>query len=74
VAAICFGGLCACGFIVGVFISFAQKQWLFRGVPVLGVLGIAAAAALFGATSTWYLFGSRFRKLRVSQLLKKRKS
>ncbi len=74
VAAICFGGLCACGFIVGVFISFAQKQWMFRGVPVLGVIGIAAAAALFGATSTWYLFGSRFRKLRVSQLLKKRRS
>jgi len=72
VAVISFGGLCACGFIVGVFISFAQKQWLFRGVPVLGVIGIAAAAALFGATTTWYLFGPRFRKLRLSRLLKKR--
>jgi ubiquinone biosynthesis protein len=73
VAVISFGGLCACGFIVGVFISFAQKQWLFRGVPVLGVIGIAAAAALFGATTTWYLFGPRFRKLRLSRLLRKRR-
>jgi ubiquinone biosynthesis protein len=72
VAVISFAGLCACGFIVGVFISFAQKQWMFRGIPILGVIGIAAAAALFGATITWYLFGPRFRKLRLSRLLKKR--
>jgi ubiquinone biosynthesis protein len=71
-AAISFGGLCACGFIVGTFIAFAQTPWLVRGVPVLGVVGIAAAAALFGATTTWYLFGQRFRKIRLSRLLKKR--
>lgn len=71
-AMISFGGLCACGFIVGTFIAFAQTHWMFRGVPVLGVVGIAAAAALFGATSTWYLFGQRFRKIRLSRLLKKR--
>ena len=73
VAVIAFGGLCACGFIVGVFISFAQKQWLVRGLPVLGVIGIAAAAALFGATTTWYLFGQRVRKLRLSRWLKARR-
>ena len=73
VAVITFGGLCACGFIVGVFISFAQKQWLVRGLPVLGVIGIAAAAALFGATVTWYLFGQRVRKLRLSRWLKARR-
>jgi ubiquinone biosynthesis protein len=72
-AMISFIGLCACGFIVGVFISFAQNPWMVRGVPVLGLIGIAAAAALFGATSTWYLFGPRFRKLRLSRLLKKRR-
>jgi len=73
VAVIAFGGLCACGFIVGVFISFAQKQWLVRGLPVLGVIGIAAAAAFFGATVTWYLFGQRVRKLRLSRWLKARR-
>lgn len=71
-AVISFGGLCACGFIVGTFIAFSQTHWTFRGVPVLGMVGIAAAAALFGATSTWYVFGPRLRKIRLSRLLKKR--
>ncbi len=70
-AVIAFLGLSACGFIVGTFIAFAQQPWLVRGVPVLGVFGIASAAALFGATSTWYLFGQRSRKIRLSRLLKK---
>ena len=70
-AVIAFLGLSACGFIVGTFIAFAQQPWLVRGVPILGVLGIACAAALFGATTTWYLFGKRSRKIRLSRLLKK---
>jgi ubiquinone biosynthesis protein len=70
-AVIAFLGLSACGFIVGTFIAFAQQPWLVRGVPILGVFGIASAAALFGATSTWYLFGQRSRKIRLSRLLKK---
>lgn len=72
-AVISFGGLCACGFIVGTFIAFAQTPWIIRGIPVLGGVGIAAAAALFGATSTWYVFGPRFRKIRLSRMLKKRR-
>jgi ubiquinone biosynthesis protein len=73
VAVIAFLGLCACGFIVGAFISFAQNPWLYGGVPVLGVLGIALAAMLFGAALTWYLFGARFGKVRVSRFLKRRR-
>ncbi|PTL85982.1 AarF/ABC1/UbiB kinase family protein [Vitiosangium sp. GDMCC 1.1324] len=68
-AIILFLGLCACGFIVGAFISFAQTQWQYHGVPVLGMLGVALSAALFGATFTWYLFGKRFGKVRVSRWL-----
>ena len=71
--AIAFLGLCACGFIVGAFISFAQSPWLVRGVPVLGVFGIASAAAIFGGATTWYLFGNRFRKVRIRKLLPKRR-
>lgn len=70
-ALIAFLGLAACGFIVGTFIAFAQQPWAIRGVPLLGILGIASAAGLFGATSTWYLFGGRFRKIRLSRLLGK---
>jgi membrane protein DedA with SNARE-associated domain len=32
-------------------------------LPVLGLLGTAGAAALFGAAFTWYLFGNRFGKI-----------
>ncbi len=72
VAVIGFLGLCACGFIVGAFLSFAQVPWTVRGLPVLGVFGVAAAAALFGAAFTWYVFGNRFGKLSVRRFLPKR--
>ena len=72
-AIIAFLGLCACGFIVGSFISFAQKPWMYRNVPVLGIVGIALAAALFGGVFTWYLFRSRLRKVSVTRWLKKRR-
>ncbi len=65
-----FCGLCACGFIVGTFISFAEHPWMAGGWPVLGLLGIVSAAALFGGTATWYLFGGSFRKLRLSTFFK----
>ncbi|RKG91982.1 AarF/ABC1/UbiB kinase family protein [Corallococcus sp. CA053C] len=73
VAVIAFLGLCACGFIVGAFIAFAPRPPMYGNVPVLGIVGIAVAAALFGAVLTWYLFGGRFGKLRVSRFLKKKK-
>ncbi len=71
-AIVSFLGFCACGLIVGVFISFAREPWMYDGVPVLGILGVALAAALFGAVFTWYLFGGRFRKVSVSRWLKRR--
>jgi ubiquinone biosynthesis protein len=73
-AVIAFIGLCACGFIVGAFISFSQVAWTVRGYPVLGILGTVAASALFGAAFTWYLFGNRFRKISVRRLLPGRRA
>jgi ubiquinone biosynthesis protein len=73
-AVIAFIGLCACGFIVGAFISFSQVPWTVRGYPVLGILGTVAASALFGAAFTWYLFGNRFGKISVRRLLPGRSS
>ncbi|ADO72174.1 ABC1 kinase family protein [Stigmatella aurantiaca] len=72
-AVIAFVGLCACGFIVGTFIAFAQKPWMYGNTPVLGIIGVAMSAAFFGAVFTWYLFGGRIRKVSVSRWLKKRK-
>lgn len=69
-AVVMFAGLCACGLIVGVFISFAQQPWTYGGVPVLGLLGLAFTAAFCGATFTWYLFGERrLGKMRLSRWL-----
>jgi ubiquinone biosynthesis protein len=65
-ALVAFLGLCACGFIVGAFLSFAGRPWVVAGVPVLGALGIAVPAALFGAVLTWYLFGGRLKKLSLT--------
>jgi ubiquinone biosynthesis protein len=70
-AVVMFMGLCACGFIVGAFISFSGTPWMYRGLPVMGLVGVMMAAALFGAALTWYVFGKRFGKLRVSRWLKK---
>jgi ubiquinone biosynthesis protein len=72
-AIVMFMGLCACGFIVGAFISFAQTPVIYQGVPVMGVLGVAMSAAIFGAVFTWYLFGRRFGKVRVSRWLAKKR-
>lgn len=70
-AFIAFLGFCACGFIVGAFISFAHKDWTIGGVPALGLLGSMSAAALFGAALTWYLFAGRVGKIKLSNWLKK---
>jgi len=70
VAVITFLGLCACGLIVGAFIAFSQQDWKVDGVPLLGVIGVAGAAMLLGAVLTWYLFGGRPTKLKLSRWLK----
>lgn len=69
---ISFMGLLACGFIVGAFMTFARYSVEYRGVPVLGVLAIAAAAGLFGAALTWSFLSGRLRKLRLSEWLRPR--
>jgi ubiquinone biosynthesis protein len=73
IGAVTFAGFCACGFIIGAFLSFAQRPWFIRGIPVLGAIGIAAAAALVGGAFTWYIFGNRFRKLSIARLIRQRR-
>jgi ubiquinone biosynthesis protein len=71
--AICLMGLLACGFIVGAFMSFSRYPVEYRGVPVLGVLAIAAATGLFGAALTWSLLAGRFRKIRLRDWIRPNK-
>lgn len=46
---------------------------MYGNVPVLGLLRIALAAALFGGVFTWDLFRGRLRKVSVTRWLKKRR-
>lgn len=67
-AVVAFFGLCACGFIVGAFISFASANpWMLGGIPALGLVGIVAASFLFGTAITWYVFGQRVKKLSLKR-------
>lgn len=74
-AVVAFLGLCACGFIVGSFIALSQTPATVGGLPVLGLVGVGAAAMLFGAVFSWYLFGGRvrMRKLSLRRWLKARR-
>ncbi|MBX7097574.1 MAG: phosphotransferase [Myxococcaceae bacterium] len=70
-AMVAFVGLCACGFIVGAFISFARSDWVIGGVPALGVLGVVAAGFLFGAALAWYVVAPRLGKVSLARWLGK---
>jgi ubiquinone biosynthesis protein len=70
-AIVAFAGLCACGFIIGTFISFAPKQWEIAGIPVLGVLGIAGATFLFSTAVVRQVLGG-FRKVSLKRFFGKR--
>ncbi|MCL2012215.1 MAG: AarF/UbiB family protein [Cystobacterineae bacterium] len=44
--AIIFAGLCTSSLILGSFMLFASKNWEFHGIPILGLIGIAAASLI----------------------------
>ena len=67
-AVVGFAGLCACGFIIGTFIAFAEKKWEILGIPVLGLLGIGAATLLFSTAVVRQIMGG-FRKLSIKRFL-----
>lgn len=70
-AVVAFSGLCACGFIIGTFIAFANKPLEIWGVPVLGVLGIAATVFLF-STAVVRQSWTGFRKLSIRRFIGKK--
>jgi ubiquinone biosynthesis protein len=70
-AVVAFAGLCACGFIIGTFISFAGKPFEIWGVPVLGLFGIAATMFLF-STAVVRQSWTGFRKLSIKRFIGKK--
>jgi ubiquinone biosynthesis protein len=67
---ITFAGMCACGFIIGSFIAFSAKPVELWGVPLMGVLGIAATVFLF-STAVVRQFWRGFRKVSIKRFIKK---
>ncbi len=70
-AVVAFAGLCACGFIIGTFIAFANKPFEVWGVPVLGVFGIAATIFLFSTAVVRQLW-TGFRKVSIKRFIGKK--
>lgn len=70
-AVVAFAGLCACGFIIGTFIAFAGKPIEIWGIPVLGILGIAATVFLF-STAVVRQMWTGFRKLSIKRFIGKK--
>ena len=70
-AVVAFAGLCACGFIIGTFIAFANKPFELWGVPVLGVFGIAATIFLFSTAVVRQLW-TGFRKVSIKRFIGKK--
>ena len=70
-AVVAFAGLCACGFIIGTFIAFANKPIEVWGIPVMGVLGIAATVFLF-STAVVRQMWTGFRKLSIKRFIGKK--
>lgn len=70
-AVVTFAGLCACGFIIGTFISFAGKPLELWGIPLLGVFGIAATIFLF-STAVVRQSWTGFRKISIKRFIGKK--
>lgn len=70
-AVVAFAGLCACGFIIGTFIAFANKPLELWGVPVMGLLGIAATVFLF-STAVVRQSWKGFKKLSIKRFIGKK--
>jgi ubiquinone biosynthesis protein len=66
-----FLGLTSAASLVGASISFARYEWLFHGVPVLGLASLLLAGGLFGSALSWHVIAGRLRKIRISRWLKR---
>ncbi len=71
IAVIAFAGLCACGFIIGTFIAFASHPVEVWGVPVLGMLGIAATVFLLSTAVVRQLWGG-MKKVSIRRFVGKK--
>jgi ubiquinone biosynthesis protein len=69
-AVVLMAALLGAALVVGAFISLSRQDWSFHGVPLLGVIAIAAGAMLFGAVGSWYFVVVRLKKIRLARWMK----
>jgi len=70
--AILFAGLCTAGLIVGSFILFATKTWELYDIPILGIIGLAAAILISFVSGVWYFSQGGTFKLSLRRLFRSR--
>ena len=67
-------GYARCGAGGGAFLSLSRQPWSYHGVPVLGALGFALAAMLFGAVGSWYFVSVRLKKISIRRWISRDKA
>jgi len=70
--AVVFAGLCTCGLIIGSFVLFASKNWEFNGIPILGIVAIAAASFISFVSGLWYFSKGGIFKLSLKRFFRSR--
>jgi ubiquinone biosynthesis protein len=58
-------GILGASLVVGAFLSLSRQPWSYHGIPILGALGFALAAMLFGAVGSWYFVSVRLKKISI---------
>jgi ubiquinone biosynthesis protein len=66
-------GILGASLVVGAFLSLSRQPWSYHGVPVLGALGFALAAMLFGAVGSWYFVSVRLKKISIRRWIRREK-
>jgi ubiquinone biosynthesis protein len=64
-------GMLGAALVVGAFLSLSRQPWSYHGIPVLGALGFALAAMLFGAVGSWYFVSVRLKKIRITKWIRR---
>jgi ubiquinone biosynthesis protein len=66
-------GILGASLVVGAFLSLSRQPWSYHGIPILGALGFALAAMLFGAVGSWYFVSVRLKKISIRRWIRPEK-
>lgn len=67
------GAILGGSFVIGAFIALSRVDWSMFGIPIVAIFGAAAGAIIFGWVSAYVVVWPRLRKLRLSNLISRRR-